>query len=150
MDGGGHDELRWFRGARAIGSEGSATWRPGSPPGEMPAGVRAVVLQGAIAGPVQLLAAVVGGSALARAVDLALGVVVGATFAVIGIASIVAIAALARGSAAAWRLSAGPLDREVTMIGMQGWARTRLRTPEARRWFRAHAEARARRSGGPQ
>lgn len=150
MDAQSDDELRWFRGPRAIGPDGAAAWRPGMPPGEMPAGVRAVVLQGAIAGPAQLVIAGVAGWLLARDVSPVLGLVVGGVIAVAGIASIVGVTMLARGSATAWRLYAGPLDRDVLMIGLQGWARQRLRTPEARRWFRAHADARARRTGGPQ
>ncbi|QCR19395.1 hypothetical protein [Agrococcus sp. SGAir0287] len=142
------DDLRWFRGERAIEPSGAAARRPGMPPGDMPRGVRAVVVQGAVAGAAQILVGTAGGWLLAREVDVVLGIVVGAIVLIAGVASLVGVTALARGSAIAFRIYGGPLDRDVLMIGLQGWARQRLRTPESRRWFRAHADARARMRGG--
>lgn len=143
--------LRWFRGPNAVRPDGVAR------PGAMPDGVRAVVVQGVVAGVVQLLAGAVGGLLLAREVAEGFGIALVIVGLGAAIASFVGVSALARGSARAWRLYGGPLDREVTMLGLQGWARRRLRTPEARRWFRAHADARARvridpnaRGGPPQ
>jgi hypothetical protein len=115
-----------------------------------PSEVQAVVAYLVAAGLVQLLGAAVLGAVVATRVAPALGVLVAVAIAALAALSFASAVLLQHGSDRARRFVAWPIDGAGPSFGIHHWARERLRTPAARRWFAVHAQARVRRRGGPR